>query len=82
MVGARTRDLLALIPCETASPSQSDHKTQVVWKGREGLLYYSSTFPLLRVSHDRALGPYAYSANSKVGENYYAQRKKIRGRRN
>jgi hypothetical protein len=30
---------------------QSNHKTQVIWKGREGLLCYSLTFPLLRVSH-------------------------------
>jgi hypothetical protein len=32
------------------SLSQSNHKTQVIWKGRGGLLYYSPTFPLLHVS--------------------------------
>jgi hypothetical protein len=39
-------------------------------------------FPLLRASHGRALEPCAYSANNKVGGNYYAHQKKICDRRN
>jgi hypothetical protein len=57
---------------------QSNNKIQVTWKGRGSLLCYGPTFPLLCASHGRALGPCAYSANSKVGGNYYAQRKKMR----
>jgi hypothetical protein len=45
-------------------------------EGMGDLLYYGLTFSLLRVSHDHVLGPYAYSTNSKVGRNYYMQRKK------
>jgi hypothetical protein len=45
----------------------------VIWKGREGLLYYSPIFLLLCVSR-------GYSTNSTIGGNYYTQRKKIRGR--
>jgi hypothetical protein len=29
---------------------QFNHKTQVIWKGRGGLLCYSPTFPLLHTS--------------------------------
>jgi hypothetical protein len=59
---------------------QSNHKIQVIWKGRGGLLCYSPIFPLLRASCDRALRPCAYLANSKIGGNYYAQQKKMRDR--
>jgi hypothetical protein len=50
----------------------------VIWKGWGGLVCYGPTFPFLCVSRGHALEPCAYSANNKVGENYYAQRKKIR----
>jgi hypothetical protein len=49
-------------------------------EGWGGLLCYSSTFSLLHASRDHALGPYAYSVNSNVSENYYTQQKKMRGR--
>jgi hypothetical protein len=49
-------------------------------KGRGGLLCYSPTFSLLRASRGRALGPCVYSADNKVGGNYYAQWKKMRCR--
>jgi hypothetical protein len=52
----------------------------MIWKGRVRLLCYSTTFLLLRASRGRTLRPYAYSANSKVAENYYTQRKKMRDR--
>jgi hypothetical protein len=52
---------------------QSNHKTQVIWKGRGDLLCYNPTFSLLHASRGHVLRPCAYSANSKVGENYYAQ---------
>jgi hypothetical protein len=52
----------------------------VIWKGWGGLLCYDPTFPLLRTSRGRALKPYAYSANGKVCEYYYAHRKEMCGR--
>jgi hypothetical protein len=58
--------------------SQSNLKAPVIWKGWGGLLCYSPTFPLLCVI--RTLRPCAYSANSMVGGNYYAQWNKMCGR--
>jgi hypothetical protein len=49
-------------------------------EGVGGLFCYGTAFPLLRTSHSHAIGTWAYSANSKIGGNYYAQRKKLRAR--
>jgi hypothetical protein len=49
-------------------------------EGVGGLLCYGTAFPLLHTSHSRAIRTWAYSANSKIGGNYYVQRKKLRAR--
>jgi hypothetical protein len=48
-------------------------------EGTRDLLCYSPTFPLLRVSRGHTLRPCVYSANNKVGENYYTWWKKMCG---
>jgi hypothetical protein len=46
----------------------------------EGASYAIVQHPPPRASRGRVFGPFAYSANSKVDGNYYAQRKKMHGR--